>query len=119
MVYPLRSKVHERPAVAGRGSDHRQLSALADMTPGAFWLDGSDRPEPASTLTRTTTADLLIVGGGYTGGRRRRLAAGPPEPLRWAGIQLTRWSLNRADRNGGKRNGWLRTLDALGIGFDS
>jgi glycine/D-amino acid oxidase-like deaminating enzyme len=43
----------------------------------------------------------------------------PPEPLRYAGIQLTRWSLNRADHNGGRRNAWLRTLDRFGMGFDS
>ncbi|MEI6405824.1 MAG: FAD-dependent oxidoreductase [Actinomycetes bacterium] len=43
----------------------------------------------------------------------------PPEPLRAAGINFTRWSLNRADNNGGKRNLWLRTLDRLGMGFDS
>jgi glycine/D-amino acid oxidase-like deaminating enzyme len=43
----------------------------------------------------------------------------PPEPLRYAGIQLTRWSLARADRNDGRRNAWLRTLDRLGLGFDS
>jgi hypothetical protein len=34
-------------------------------------------------------------------------------------LQLTRWSLDRADRNGGKRNARLRTLDRLGLGFDS
>ena len=43
----------------------------------------------------------------------------PPEPVRWAGIELTKWSLDRADRNGGHRNLWLRTLDRLGLGFDS
>ncbi len=43
----------------------------------------------------------------------------PPEPVRWAGVQLTRWSLERADRRGGRRNLWLRTLDAAGLGFDS
>jgi hypothetical protein len=42
----------------------------------------------------------------------------PPEPLRSAGIILTRWSLARADRTG-RRNPWLRTLDRLGMGFDS
>ncbi|MEZ5343627.1 MAG: hypothetical protein R2706_19985 [Acidimicrobiales bacterium] len=40
------------------------------------------------------------------------------EPFRWTGIQLTRWSLDRADKNG-ERNLWLRTLDRLGLGFDS
>ncbi|MFD0687264.1 NAD(P)/FAD-dependent oxidoreductase [Actinomadura fibrosa] len=42
----------------------------------------------------------------------------PPEPLRWAGIELTRRSMARADRDG-RRNLWLRTMDALGLGFDS
>jgi glycine/D-amino acid oxidase-like deaminating enzyme len=43
----------------------------------------------------------------------------PPEPFRAAGIHLTRWSLARADAREGRRNGWLRTLDRLGMGFDS
>lgn len=43
----------------------------------------------------------------------------PPEPLRSAGIQLTRWSLARADTHGGRRNLWLKTLDYTGLGFDS
>jgi glycine/D-amino acid oxidase-like deaminating enzyme len=43
----------------------------------------------------------------------------PPEPARWAGVQLTRWSLERADRQGGRRNLWLKALDAAGLGFDS
>jgi glycine/D-amino acid oxidase-like deaminating enzyme len=43
----------------------------------------------------------------------------PPEPLRSAGVQLTRWSLARADRHEGHRNLWLRALDKAGLGFDS
>jgi glycine/D-amino acid oxidase-like deaminating enzyme len=43
----------------------------------------------------------------------------PPEPVRSAGIQLTRWSLARADRHDGERNLWLRALDRIGLGFDS
>lgn len=43
----------------------------------------------------------------------------PPEPIAWAGIQLTRASLARADAKEGDRNLWLRTLDRLGLGFDS
>jgi len=43
----------------------------------------------------------------------------PPEPLRYAGVQLTRWSMARADANGGRRNLWLRALDRAGLGFDS
>ncbi|MFJ9208070.1 NAD(P)/FAD-dependent oxidoreductase [Streptomyces sp. NPDC102264] len=43
----------------------------------------------------------------------------PPEPAAWAGIGLTKWSLARADARGGQRNLWLRTMDRLGLGFDS
>jgi glycine/D-amino acid oxidase-like deaminating enzyme len=43
----------------------------------------------------------------------------PPEPLRTGVIQLTRWSIARADAREGRRNLWLRTLDRLGLGFDS
>jgi glycine/D-amino acid oxidase-like deaminating enzyme len=43
----------------------------------------------------------------------------PPEPLRWAGITLTRRALAKADRNEGRRGPWLRLLDRLGMGFDS
>jgi glycine/D-amino acid oxidase-like deaminating enzyme len=43
----------------------------------------------------------------------------PPEPLRTGVIQLTRWSIARADQHAGHRNLWLRTLDRLGLGFDS
>jgi glycine/D-amino acid oxidase-like deaminating enzyme len=42
----------------------------------------------------------------------------PPEPLAWAGIQITTRSLARHDRTG-RRNLWLRALDRLGLGFDS
>ena len=43
----------------------------------------------------------------------------PPEPVRWAGIQLTRRALAAADEHEGRRGPWLRTLDRLGLGFDS
>ncbi|WP_327353100.1 NAD(P)/FAD-dependent oxidoreductase [Streptomyces sp. NBC_01304] len=43
----------------------------------------------------------------------------PPEPFAWAGIELTKRSLARADENGGRRNLWLKTMDRLGLGFDS
>ena len=50
---------------------------------------------------------------------RRRPMPFPPEPLASMGIQATRWSLDRADHAAGRRNILLRTLDALGLGFDS
>ncbi len=43
----------------------------------------------------------------------------PPEPFRSPIVNFTRWSLARADRNAGRRNLWLKALDALGLGFDS
>jgi len=43
----------------------------------------------------------------------------PPEPLRTAVVQLTRNRLAAADANEGRRGLWLRTLDRLGLGFDS
>lgn len=43
----------------------------------------------------------------------------PPEPAAAIGINATRWSMDRADHNEGKRNLLLKTLDALGLGFDS
>ncbi|MFG1673200.1 NAD(P)/FAD-dependent oxidoreductase [Micromonospora sp. NPDC049282] len=64
-------------------------------------LDGADTP-----LTRL---DLV----------RRKPLPFPPEPFRAAGINLTRWSLARADARDGRRNLWLRTLDRSGLGFDS
>ena len=50
---------------------------------------------------------------------RRKPLPFPPEPVKFAGIALTRWSIDSADRNEGRRNPWLRTLDRLGLGFDS
>lgn len=43
----------------------------------------------------------------------------PPEPLAWAAINATKWSLDRADHQNGRRNVLLRGLDAMGLGFDS
>ncbi|MBU6532693.1 NAD(P)/FAD-dependent oxidoreductase [Streptomyces sp. NPDC057245] len=50
---------------------------------------------------------------------RRKPLPFPPEPFAWTGIALTKWSLARADAHEGRRNLWLRTLDRLGLGFDS
>ena len=43
----------------------------------------------------------------------------PPEPFRSIGINLSRWSMAQADRNGGRENLWLRAMNWLGLGFDS
>jgi len=43
----------------------------------------------------------------------------PPEPARSLAVETVRRELDRADRNEGRRGVLLKTLDALGIGFDS
>lgn len=43
----------------------------------------------------------------------------PPEPFRSMGINWTTKSLHSADLHEGRRNLWLRTLDRVGLGFDS
>jgi len=60
---------------------------------------------------RTERTDLQMV--------RTKPLPFPPEPFAWTGIALTKWSLARADAHGGRRNLWLRTMDRLGLGFDS
>ncbi|HUX71570.1 MAG TPA: FAD-dependent oxidoreductase, partial [Cellulomonadaceae bacterium] len=70
-------------------------------------LDLLDVPERGET--ELTTLSMV----------RRFPVPFPPEPLAYPAIEATRWSLDRADHTEGKRNRWLRTLDALGLGFDS
>lgn len=60
---------------------------------------------------RTERTELEMV--------RKRPLPFPPEPVAAVGINMTRWSLDRADHNRGRRNILLKTLDALGLGFDS
>ena len=60
---------------------------------------------------RTERTELEMV--------RKRPLPFPPEPAAALGINLTRWSLDRADHQEGRRNFFLRTLDAVGLGFDS
>ncbi|MEU6822209.1 FAD-dependent oxidoreductase [Streptomyces atriruber] len=60
---------------------------------------------------RTERTDLEMV--------RTKPLPFPPEPFAWTGVALTKWSLARSDANGGRRNLWLKTMDKLGLGFDS
>ncbi len=50
---------------------------------------------------------------------KHKLIPFPPEPFRFLFIRLTQWSINRADQKQGKRGFWLKTLDRIGLGFDS
>ncbi len=63
------------------------------------------------TGERTELTELQLV--------RTKPVPFPPEPFAYLGVQATRWSLARADQQSGRRNLWLRALDAAGLGFDS
>ena len=76
----------------GVGASHFGARTALDL------LDGADTERTRLAMVRTKPIPF------------------PPEPLRWTGIQLTRASLARADRNGGRRNLWLRALLGLGAG---
>ena len=108
--------------------------ALADARPAVFWSDRRDAPALRPRSTGATEAALVIIGAGFTGlwaamfataeaGRRAVVLEAalpfPPEPLRWAGVGLTRRAISRADRRGGQRGPWLSLLDRCAIGFDS
>lgn len=62
----------------------------------------------AGKRTRRTQIEMI----------RRKPLPFPPEPFRAIGIHLTQWSMARADKTG-RRNLWLRLMDAVGLGFDS
>jgi glycine/D-amino acid oxidase-like deaminating enzyme len=63
----------------------------------------------AGTPTERTELDMV----------RSRPLPFPPEPLTYPSVQLTRRAIARADKNNGKRGLYLRSLDKLGLGFDS
>ncbi|MZD03938.1 FAD-dependent oxidoreductase [Streptomyces sp. SID5785] len=60
---------------------------------------------------RTERTELEMV--------RKKPLPFPPEPFASTGIALTKWSMARADENGGRRNLWLKAMDSVGLGFDS
>lgn len=120
---------------------------LTDVRFSHAWGGAIDTCSRFSAFWGTAYADRLAYVAGYTGlgvGASRFGAATmldlidglstertalemvrsmpvpfPPEPLRGWGIRLTTAALQRADRNEGRRDLWLRTLDRLGMGFDS
>lgn len=79
----------------GVGASHFGARTALDL------LDGRDTERTRLSMVRTKPLPF------------------PPEPVRWAGIELTRRALARADEHEGRRGPWLRTLDRLGLGFDS
>ena len=85
----------------------RASRASASQPPGS-------RPRSCSTCSSSATTSAR----GCAMVRERPLPF-PPEPAAAIGINATRWSLDRADHTEGRRNVLLKTLDALGLGFDS
>ncbi len=83
---------------------HTGLGVGASRFGAEVALDLLDRRESEATRLRAVRSKPLPF---------------PPEPLRWGVIELTRNRLAAADLRSGKRGLWLRTLDRLGLGFDS
>ena len=121
------------PQLAGVAFTHRWAGVIDTSTRFCAFYGTAHRGRTAYALGFTGlgvgasrfAADVVLdlLSGEETERTRLRMVRErplpfPPEPLAWIGIQLTRRSLARADRTG-RRNLWLRTLDRLGLGFDS
>ena len=122
------------PQLEGIRVTHRWAGAIDTSTRFcAFWaLAGRGRVAHAAGFTglgvgaSRFAADVLLdlLSGEPTSRTALRMVREkplpfPPEPLASLGIQATRWSLDRADHQEGRRNAWLRALDRFGLGFDS
>jgi glycine/D-amino acid oxidase-like deaminating enzyme len=83
---------------------HTGLGVGASRFSANLALDILDGVENEVTSLRYTTAKPVPF---------------PPEPVRYGVVQFTRNRLAAADRKDGRRGLWLRTLDRLGLGFDS
>ena len=114
-------------ATAGRGRSTRARASARSTAVRATARWRTRRGSPASaSVRRASPGDVMLdlLDGHET--ERTSLAMVedrpwpfPPEPVASMGINLTRWSLDRADHRQGRRNVLLKTLDALGLGFDS
>jgi glycine/D-amino acid oxidase-like deaminating enzyme len=122
------------PQLEGVRFTHRWAGAIDTSTQFCAFFGLNKRGRVASALgftglgvaaTHFAAEVMLDRLGGVENERtslrmvKRQPLPFPPEPFAYAGIQATRWSLNRADHREGKRNMMLRTLDAVGLGFDS
>ena len=104
-------------AAASRRSSAPHTAAGSATPPGTpGWGSGRAASAPAWRSTCWRGADTEATALRYV---RTRPVPFPPEPLRWAVIELTRNRLAAADRRQGRRGAWLRLLDRLGLGFDS
>ena len=114
------------PARGPEDSRRRSLDIFESLTARRLRAEEYMTCAPVSEVASTrfgARVALDLVDGRDTevtrlGMVRRKPLPFPPEPLRWAGVRATRASLAAEDRTG-RRNLWLRGLDAVGIGFDS
>ncbi len=142
-------RLDQRPETFGKLAEHffATFPQLEGLRFSHTWGGAIDTSSRFSAFWGTAHRGRVAYVAGYTGlgvgatrfgarvmldllaGRRNEVTAlemvhskpvpFPPEPMRWAAIELTRRSIGRADRNDGHRDLWLRTLDRLGLGFDS
>jgi glycine/D-amino acid oxidase-like deaminating enzyme len=140
--------LESRPETWAKLSSHffQTFPQLDDVKFSHVWGGAIDTSTRFSVFFGTAMGDRVAYALGYTGlgvaatrfagavmldllSGRRSIATQtdfvkskplpfPPEPFRFVGIQTTRWSMDREDKTG-KRNAWLRSLDRLGLGFDS
>jgi glycine/D-amino acid oxidase-like deaminating enzyme len=145
----LRDDLDQRPATFERLAQHffATFPQLDGLRFTHTWGGAIDTSTRFFAFQRTALGGRVAYSVGYTGlgvaasrfgatvmldllaGReseatrlralRHRPVPFPPEPVRYAGIQLTRRALARADARQGRRGPWLRLLDRLGMGFDS
>jgi glycine/D-amino acid oxidase-like deaminating enzyme len=146
---PVRPELDQREATFARLSQHffTTFPQLEDVRFSHRWGGAIDTCSRFSVFFGTAHRGRVAYVAGYTGlgvgasrfgamvgldlldGRatqatglryvRGKPVPFPPEPLRWAVIELTRNRLAAADRRQGRRGLWLRSLDRLGLGFDS
>jgi hypothetical protein len=99
-------------------SDH--LARAATRSPGVDPPSSSARSSLNSQATRAEAAEPSQAAE-TTGASRRaaRRYASRGRASSTVVFELTRNRLAAADRRQGRRGLWLRTLDRLGLGFDS
>ncbi|MBA3020359.1 FAD-binding oxidoreductase [Propionicimonas sp.] len=122
------------PQLAGLGFSHRWAGAIDTSTQfcafygtaaGGHLAYAAGFTGLGVAATRFAADVMLDLLGGCPTERtelemvRRRPLPFPPDPIAALGIGATKWALDRADHNQGKRNLLLKALDAVGLGFDS
>lgn len=145
----VRSAYEDRPETFGRLASHffTTFPQLEGLTFTNRWAGAIDTCSRFCAFFGSARQGRVAYAAGYTGlgvaathfgakvmldllaGRttertelemvRTRPIPFPPEPAASIGINLTRWSLDQSDHRAGRRNAFLRTLDAVGLGFDS